>query len=179
MGKRPVCASRFPLHAGSSHPAGVIFLVIFVKIDVNQLILQGKDFFWDKPSSCPECGERLWWHGFVLAYLACIAEAVFFRRLRCPYCHRIHRLRPESHWQRFQSSITTIEQTIKLREQTGLWRQDLPRPRQRQWWHRLGKKVKLCLGLSFSGTLIDAFMQLITASAIPVSNVMQCGDQGG
>lgn len=154
-------------------------MVIFVDIDVNQLNLQGKDFFWNKPSACPECGERLWWHGFVLAYLACLAEAVFCRRLRCSHCRCVHRLRPGSHWRCFQSSITTIEQAIEHRVETGRWRPGLPRPRQRQWWRRLGKKVKLCLGLSFAGTRFDAFMALIEAGAIPTSSVMQCGDRGG
>jgi len=154
-------------------------LVIFVDIDVNQLILQGKKFLWDKPVACPACSERLWWHGFVRAYLACFAEAVFFRRLRCPHCRCVHRMRPKSHWCNFQSSIATIEQAIEHRVDTGRWRPDLPRPRQRQWWHRLGKKARLCLGLAFSGTLLDAFMALIKAGAIPVGSLMQCGDQGG
>ena len=75
-----------PSTQDQSHPAGVISLVIQVDIDVNQLALLGKSFFWDKPSSCPKCGGHLWWHGFVLAYLACLGEAVFFRRLYCPHC---------------------------------------------------------------------------------------------
>ena len=154
-------------------------MVIFVDIDVNQLFLQGKKFLWDKPEVCPECSERLWWHGFVLAYLACFAEAIFLRRLYCPKCHSVHRLRPKSHWRSFQSSINTIEQTIVHRQQTGRWRPDLPRPRQRQWWHRLRKKARLCLGLAFCGTLLDGFLALIKAAAIPVSSLMQCGDQGG
>jgi len=154
-------------------------LVIPVEIDVKQLVLQGKDFVWPRPSACPGCGASLWWHGFVLAYLACFPGAVFFRRLRCPHCHCVHRLRPASHWPRFQSSIKTITETISHRHKHGRWRPDLPRSSQRQWWRRLGRKVKLCLGLSFGGSLPEAFMALSSAGAIPVSRVMECGNQPG
>jgi len=151
-------------------------LVIFVDIDVNQLATLGKNFLWLKPSVCPKCGGHLWWHGFVMAYLACLADAVFFRRLFCPHCSSVHRLRPTSHWRRFQSSINTIEQVIAHRQNNAHWRPDLPRPRQRQWWRRLKKKSLLCLGLSFVGSLYDSFLTLIGNGAIPVNSVMECDD---
>lgn len=151
-------------------------MVIFVDIDVNQLATLGKNFLWLKPSVCPKCGGHLWWHGFVLAYLACLADAVFFRRLFCPHCNSVHRLRPSSHWRRFQSSTTTIEQVIAHRQYNARWCLDLPRPRQRQWWRRLKKKSLLCLGLSFVGSLFDSFLALIGSGAIPVNSVMECDD---
>ena len=151
-------------------------MVIPVDIDVNLLAILGKKFSWKKPDCCPKCGERLWWHGFVPAYFACLASAVFLRRLFCPHCRSIHRLRPISHWRRFQSSITVVGQTIAHRQGQGRWRPDLPRARQRQWWRRLARKTRLCLGLSFAGTLYDAFMALVSRGVIPVSSVMECGD---
>ena len=149
-------------------------MVIPVDVDVNQLAALGKKYLWPKPAACPKCGSRLWWHGFVLAYLACLVEAVFFRRLFCPQCNAVHRLRPSSHWPRFQSSINTIAQVIAHRANNARWRPDLPRPRQRQWWRRLARKSMLCLGLSFAGSLLDAFEALLAAATIPVSSVMQC-----
>jgi hypothetical protein len=151
-------------------------LIIPVDIDVNQLAILGKKYLWQKPSACPRCGGHLWWHGFVLAYPACLAEAVFFRRLLCPHCRSVHRLRPKSYWRRFQSSVATIEQVIAHRQNNGRWSPDLPRPRQRQWWRRLKKKSLLCLGLSFVGSLFDSFLTMIEAGAIPVNSVMECGD---
>lgn len=151
-------------------------MVIPVVVDVNQVAALGKKFPWKKPSACPKCGGSLWWHGFVLAYLACLVEAVFFRRLFCPLCRSVHRLRPNSHWRRFQSSIATIEETITHRQAHSTWRPDLPRPRQRQWWRRLMRKSLLCLTLSFVGSRHEAFLALIEAGAIPVSSVMQCDD---
>jgi hypothetical protein len=151
-------------------------LVIPVDIDVNQLVVLGKKFSWTKPSTCPKCGGHLWWHGFVLAYLACFAEALFFRRLYCPHCCSVHRLRPKSHWRRFQSSIDTIEQTIAHRQNNSRWRSDLPRARQRQWWRRLKKKSLVCLGLSLAGSLFDSFQTLLAAGIIPVSSLIRCDD---
>ncbi len=151
-------------------------MVILVVIDVNQLAILGKDFLWEKPANCPKCGEHLWWHGFVPAYLACLAEAVFLRRLFCPHCRSTHRLRPASHWLRFQSSISTIQETVEHRQEKRRWRPDLPRPRQRQWWRRLKAKSLLCLGLSFAGSLMDSFLTLLQAETIPVSSVMKCDD---
>ncbi|MEW6429823.1 MAG: hypothetical protein AB1568_17520 [Thermodesulfobacteriota bacterium] len=151
-------------------------MVIPVDIDVNLLAALGKGFSWEKPACCPKCGGRLWWHGFVPAYFSCLALAVLLRRLFCPHCHSVHRLRPSSHWRRFQSPISVISQIIAHRQENGRWRPDLPRAPQRQWWRRLATKVQLCLGLSFAGTFPDAFLILMNRGAIPVSSVMECGD---
>jgi hypothetical protein len=159
--------------------AGVVFLVIHVSINVNQLAALGREFLWPPKPPCPACNQPLWWHGFVLAYLACFAQAVFLRRLYCPHCGAVHRLRPDSHWRRFQSPIATIEEVIAHRQGRGRWRPDLPRPRQRQWWRRLRRKTSVCLGLCFAGTLLDAFAALVRVGVLPVSSVMQCGDPGG
>lgn len=153
-------------------------MIIPVEIDVNQLIKLGKKFIWGETKpSCPKCDQPLWWHGFVPAYLDCFAEPVFLRRLYCPYCKSVHRLRPKSHWPRFQSSIKTIKQTIFHRQGQDRWRPDLPRSRQRQWWYRLRRKACLCLDLSFGGSLSDAFVMLVQAGVIPVGSVMQCGNE--
>ncbi|TBV81495.1 MAG: hypothetical protein EYX74_04345 [Desulfobulbaceae bacterium] len=106
-------------------------MIIPVDVTVNQIAAQGKEVPWPKPS-CPRCGERLWGHRFTLAYFSGLAEAVFLRRLRCPHCRSIHRLRPKSHWRRFQSSIETIKQVIIYRWERGRWHPTLPRSRQRQ-----------------------------------------------
>jgi hypothetical protein len=158
---------------------GVVYLVILVKIDVKQLALSGKDFEWARPAACPRCGAGLWWHGFVTAYLACLVEAVFLRRAYCPNCKSVHRLRPDSHWSRFQSSINSITRIISHRQKHGRWKPDLPRSRQRQWWRHLRRKVKLCLGLNFDGTWFEGFVALLKAGIIPVSRVMDCDKKPG
>lgn len=158
---------------------GVYLLVIPIRVDVKQLVLKGRDFLWPRPSGCPVCGGRLWWHGFVPAYLAFPDVLVFLRRLYCKDCRSVHRLRPDSHWPRFQSSIKTILETIVHRHMHGHWDNNIRRPCQRQWWRRLGRKVKLCLGLSFEGSFPEAFNTLLWAGVVPVSRVMDCSKQTG
>jgi hypothetical protein len=158
---------------------GVNLLVIPVKVDVKELVLQGRSFLWPRPSACPSCGGRLWGHGFVSGYLSSSGVEALIRRLYCKDCGSVHRLRPDSHWPRFHSSIKTILETVVNRHTNGCWGKDLPRPCQRQWWRRLGRKVKICLGLSFKGSFPEAFEILVSAGVIPVSRVMECGNRFG
>ena len=99
----------------------------------------------------------MWWHGFVLAYFSCCSDPVYLRRLRCPGCGAVHRLKPTGYFPRFRSSIREIQESIAHRCRRGRWRPDLPRSRQRQWWHRLGRMITLMLGISFSGTFLHGF----------------------
>jgi hypothetical protein len=169
-GSGPLAEIHHPLHAGTNLPAGVVLLVLSVKIDVNDLARQGRDFPWHKPSACPHCGLSLWWHGFVLAYFATVIEAVFLRRLYCPHCQSVHRLRPSGYWQRFRSSEQEIFEAMDHRTHKKRWRPDLPRSRQRQWWRRLGRLIRSVLGVSFVGSMLQGFSQLIRQGLIPVSS---------
>lgn len=111
----------------------------------------------------------MWWHGFVLAYFACLPEPVYLRRLRCPGCGAVHRLKPLGWFPRFRSSIQEIFETITHRCETGRWRPDLPRARQRQWWRRLGRMITLELGISFSPSFLSGFIELFNLNIIPVT----------
>ena len=132
LGEWPVGASHSPLHAGPNLQQGVSSVVIPVKVDVKQLFTTGRDFLWPRPSGCPVCSGVLWGHGFVSAYLAFPDVLVFLRRLCCKDCGSVHRLRPDSHWPRFQSSIKTILETIVYRHTHGRWGRGIARPCQRQ-----------------------------------------------
>ena len=145
-------------------------MVIFVDVDVNEIARLGRDFFWRKPSSCPVCKTGLWWHGFVLAYFDHLPQAVFLRRLRCPCCGAVHRLRPQAYWSRFHSTIQVIYQTID-RFLNRDWRSDLPGSRQKLWWRRFCRNAKLMIGLGWE-EFPDAFDLLITWGQIPVSSTV-------
>lgn len=149
-------------------------MVLSVEVDVNEIARLGKDFPWVKPTGCPDCGQPLWWHGFVLAYLS-LSEPVFLRRLRCPCCHRVHRLKPVGYWRRFRSSITGIIQSISHRSGSGQFRRDLPRHRQRQWWRRLRRMTDVVLGL-FPGSGLAAFNALLERNHVPVSRSIERGN---
>jgi len=148
-------------------------LVIFVDVDVKQLAKLGKDFPWQKPSMCPRCNSHLWWHGFVISYFTCQKHGVYLKRLRCPTCGGIHRLRPHGYWKYFQSTSQSIFEAITQKVTKENWRPDLPRSRQVQWFRRFRKQVLAVLGLQYSGGLLEAFKKLLCLGFIPVSSVIQ------
>lgn len=151
-------------------------MVISVAVDVNEIAHLGKDFPWIKPSGCPRCEQPLWWHGFVLAYFSCLLGAVYLRRLRCPCCRTIHRLKPVGYWRRFRSPVTDIDQVVTHRQNSGRWLHDQPRTRQRQWWRRLQRMTQAVLGLSIPA--ISAFATLSARGFIPVSRSFYCDTSG-
>ncbi len=158
-----------PSMQGPNLPAVVTLLVLLVAADVNEIARLGKHFPWVKPSCCPRCQQPLWWHGFVLAYFAPQASAVFLRRLRCSCCKAVHRLKPQGYWQRFRSAVADIQHCIEHRVVSGRWLRDYPRDRQRQWWRRLRKMAATVLGLAFTGCAISLFLALLERGFIPVS----------
>ena len=145
-------------------------MVIFVDVDVNEIARLGRDFFWRKPSYCPVCKAGLWWHGFALAYFDHLPQAVFLRRLRCPCCGAVHRLRPQAYWSRFHSTIQVINQTID-RFLNQDWQSQLPGSRQLRWWRRFCAKAKLMIGFGWE-LFPDAFDLLISWGQIPVSSAV-------
>lgn len=151
-------------------------MVLPCEVDIKELIRLNRDYPWKKPPYCPRCQGGLWWHGFVLAYFSTSDDAVFLRRLRCPGCGAVHRLRPKTHWRRFQTPIQAIRESIAHRVKTERWRPELPRSGQRQWWRRLGRLVKTILGVSFAESLLAGFDALLTLGFIPVSRTIQRGD---
>ena len=106
----------------------------------------------------------------MLAYFACWPDPIYLRRLRCPGCGAVHRLKPAGYFPRFRSSICEIQKVIEHRCRRGRWRPDLPRARQRQWWRRLGRLIPLVLGISFAGSFLTAFIQLMEQNIIPVTS---------
>jgi hypothetical protein len=170
-------SSTAPSMQGLASQQGVALLVLSVVADVNEIARLGKDFPWEKPSGCPRCGQPLWWHGFVSAYFSCLAEAVFLRRLRCSCCHSVHRLKPAGYWRRFRSSLTDIFDSVSHRSDSGRWRTDQPRDRQRQWWRRLRRMTTAVLGLMSSAS-VAAFEALLTRDFIPVSISFDCDNSG-
>ena len=145
-------------------------MVIFVDVDVNEIARLGRDFPWQKPFSCPKCNINFWWHGFVPAYFDHLPQAIFLRRLRCPHCGAVHRLRPKAYWSRFHSNIQVISQTIDRFLGQG-WQSELPGSRQRLWWRRFRAKARLVIGFGWE-RFPDAFDLLISWGHIPVSSTI-------
>ena len=148
-------------------------MVLAYEVDIKDLVRLQRDYPWEKPPYCPGCRAGLWWHGFVPAYFSTSHDAVLLRRLRCPACGAVHRLRPHTHWRRFQTPIQTIREVIAHRVNTHRWRADVSRAGQRQWWRRLGRLAKTVLGVSFADGLLAGFDALLTRGFLPVSRSIQ------
>lgn len=148
---------------------GVIPLVLFVQASVKEIARLGRNYPWPKPLTCPCCGSGLWWHGFVAAYFSRVACCLYLRRLYCPCCHSVHRLRPTGYWKYYRSSIREICSVIVRRWRRKRWRPDLPRSRQRMWWRRLQRMIRMLLGFRFSGGALQGFDLLLTKGIIPIT----------
>jgi hypothetical protein len=178
-------------------------VVLFVAASVKEIARLGTAYPWNKPSCCPRCGGRLWWHGFVVAWFSCFSHCVYLRRLFCSQCRAVHRLKPrglspglaaflivsifdvcsvrsaapfrlkpQGYWPRYRSSSAEIQQAITHRQSTKRWRPDLPRSRQRQWWRRLGRMIRLVFGMSAQLTHREGFTRLIARNIIPVTQAI-------
>ncbi|MBL0379942.1 MAG: hypothetical protein JKP90_09805 [Desulfofustis sp. PB-SRB1] len=53
-------------------------MVLFVAASVKEIARLGTAYPWNKPSCCPRCGGRLWWHGFVVAWFSCFLIVSIF-----------------------------------------------------------------------------------------------------
>ncbi len=148
---------------------GVIQLVLFVQASVKEIARLGKNYPWPKPLFCPCCGGGLWWHGFIEAYFSRFPHCLYLRRLYCPHCCSVHRLRPAGFWRRFRSSIEEVRSAVMWRAEKKRWRPDLPCSRQRMWWRRLRRMIRMLLGFWFSGSICQGFDLLAGQGIIPVT----------
>lgn len=166
--------SAHPLPTNNrGYPQRHTILILFVEASVKKIFELGRTFPWPKPERCPRCGGRIWGHGFTTAYFDGFGTALWLRRYRCPDCRVVIRMRPKGYWSRFQASIASIHQSLVERLSRLKWREDLPRSRQRHWLKGLILQVRLHLGASWPGSLIEAFDELSSRGICPVSQAIQ------
>ena len=147
-----------------------ILLVIQIFVSIKDLFRLGREFPWPRPERCPRCGYlRLWGHGFVSAYFDGYVEPCWLRRYRCRSCGVILRLRRSGYFQRFQSSIETMRQSIAYRLYHHLWPPGSSRQRQGHWFRSFLKKAKFYVGLSGFEGIVEVFDQLVLLGINPVS----------
>ena len=146
-------------------------MIVVVCVSINEIVEKERDFSWPRPDRCPQCGgPRLWFHGFVSAFFDGFTVAVWLRRVRCPDCRAVHRMRPAGYFKRFQASVVVIRACIVRRLTTGRWLSGLSRQRQGHWLRSLQKKALAFLGLTgLLYRLEEAFDRLICKGEIPVS----------
>ena len=148
-------------------------MVIFFSVILKDLLLQGRDYPWPKPGSCPRCnGFRLWGHGFVSAYFDGYDQPFCLKRYRCPDCRCVLRLRPEGYFKRFQAPITNIRSTVALKARGGKWVAGIGRSRQRHWFRSLCKRIKAYLTDTWHQGVVCGFDYLLQLGQIPVSRTI-------
>lgn len=135
------------------HSGSATFIVIYsVNVDLQLLASEGKEFKWEKPSSCPHCvSGTLWGHGFVGAYFDGFAAMLFLKRYRCNTCHTTITLKPQGYWRKFQTSIQSIFAALSHRLTHCCWAHSIKRQRAGHWLRRFIRKVRMDFGLGNEG----------------------------
>ena len=164
----------FPSHADRKPVPEDRAMIIFVCVNLKEIFKQQREYAWPRPDRCPRCGlNRLWGHGFVLAYFDGFAGGLYLRRYRCPDCRCVVRLRPTGYFIRIQAAIETIRAGISQRLCTGRWPTGSSRARQGHWLRALMRNAVARLGNVWKKRLTEAFDRLISLGIIPVSRAIE------
>ena len=113
----------------------VASLIVYLSVDSIAVSSLGKAYRWPRLRRCPNCrGRRLWGHGYVERYFDESADALWMKRWRCPECHAVHTMRPDTHWRGFWADRQTILRSLEDKETSRGWLPHLGRERQQYWW---------------------------------------------
>jgi len=159
---------------GGIAPQHVSPMICFVCVVLKDIFQQGKDFPWQRPEGCPRCDHhKLHGHGFAARYFQGFASCLYLKCYRCPGCHLVITLRPDSHFSRIQSSKEEIRSHLAHRLNEGWWpRSSLPRTSLRRWLANLTRQTLARLGKDWGSGLMAAFDHLVAAGMTPVSCVI-------
>ena len=145
-------------------------MILFIAAKIKDIFKLGKDYPWPRPERCPRCmSSVIWGHGFVLCYFDGFSEGLYLKRYRCPLCGCVLRVRPDSHFSRFQCSINTIRSNLTHRLRCGRWPPEFSRTRQGHWLRILKRKILVYLGLDWDEDLLEGFDSLLARGINPVS----------
>jgi len=143
-------------------------MVLQVEVDFKELLRLGRGYGWKRPAACPGCQGGLWWHGFVPIYLEGIPGQIFIRRLLCPHCGKVFRLRPAGFWPRFYHGINRIRSALESRCAAGRWPSAVSRQAGGHWLRALRRGVRMRLGLA-AKVFAEGYEGLISFGWVPVS----------
>ncbi len=144
---------------GCCHPQTQKLMIYSVSVVLKDIFALGKDFPWERPSSCPRCGHyRLWGHGYVPRYFRGFSSCLYLKCFRCPSCCCVLTLRPDSHYPRIRTCVAVIREHVFHRDRHGHWpRSDLARSNLRYWWKNLKSRALVYLDNRFTGGMSAAF----------------------
>ena len=94
-------------------------LILYLALKIKSVFEQGKGYAWPRLPECPECGGKLWSHGYVTRYFEEEPGTVWMKRCRCCSCGAVHTLRPMGYYRRFQVLIAEMIRCLQVRIRTG------------------------------------------------------------
>jgi hypothetical protein len=136
-------------------------MIKFVRVCIQELSVQGKNYNWEKLGNCPKCNSaQLWGHGFRPTYFTGIALALSIKRLRCNACRTVITFRPIGYFCRFQTSIDVMAEALLAKLKSSRWPSAIPRQRGGQWLRRFVQFIRVQYGddnggISFSDRLMN------------------------
>ena len=138
-------------------------LIVYLSVDITAVSSLGKAYRWPRLRRCPSCrGHRLWGHGYVERYFDGSADALWMKRWRCPECHAVHTMRPDTHWRGFWADRHSILRSLVNKETNRRWLADLGRERQQYWWRGFQIQCQFHGAFESLASLIDK--QVIAAT---------------
>lgn len=162
------CSSSANEDMGACCPPKQRQMIHFANALLKDIFQKGKDYPWERPERCPCCSHwKVWGHGFVPAFFQGYDTPIFLKRYRCPACGVVIRLRPASHFSRFQSSRHSIRWALLYRINHGRWRSGSKKSQQRYWLRNLTRNAIFFLGINFP--ISKAFDLLIGLGKVPAS----------
>ena len=110
-------------------------MVIYLSVDLHQLLSQGKEYRWPRPARCPSCGGlRLWSHGYVRRNFDGFDSSFWIKRFRCPDCRSVHTMRPSGYSAFVQASRLIVFLSLLMKVLFGQWLPEVCARRQRYWF---------------------------------------------
>lgn len=119
-----------------------MILILYLALEIKDVIEAGKEYGWPRLEECPTCGgRRIWGHGYVPRYFDEHPEGIWMKRWRCCECGAIHCARPNSHDRRFQVPASEIETCLRRKIEQGTFQtRKASRQRQQYWYQGLLKQ---------------------------------------
>lgn len=156
----------------STVPGRYGILSLFMMVCIKEIFKHGRGYAFPRPSRCLKegCGSsRIWKHGFADAYFEGYDTALYLRRYLCADCGSVYTLRPFGYWPRHHVPVRIIFHTLCHRITHGIWdKSHFTRQRQCNWLRALKRNIKVYLGISYEGEVLEGFYELLSIPIIPV-----------
>lgn len=137
-------------------------MLIYLSVDLPELLSQGKNYPWPRPARCPSCnGTRLWSHGYVRRNFDGFDSPLWIKRFRCPDCRSVHTVRPSGYSAFIQASRLVVFLSLLMKILFGQRLPDVCSRRQRYWFSTFKRQICRSRNVDYSDT--DAMFNALTS----------------